>query len=396
MNFPSPPPVVATSGHAGSLSLRGADERATRQLDFIQALRGVAVLLVVSYHYQHFLDGKAFWSLGPRLFEHGTIGVNLFFVLSGFIMVFATQADGSGPGMAVRFAIKRLTRIAPPYVFWTLVMWLVTRGLPNPAFDVDGLEWIRTLSFQPLEPGSAAPFFGYPLLYVGWSLSYEMYFYGMFAASLLAPGRWRWVALLGLAVTGLVAVPALSGRGLHADALLHYHLPGMLNVAANPLIWEFLAGVVIGHLFLGPARIRDRGLAGSLLALALGVVLWQYAAGVRSGHGVTRAGPSVIALVLFAALYAKSYPVRVPAWLRWVGDVSYSLYLVHVIPTMIARHHKAPTTSGMAMFVACFVLSLVTAYWSHRLLERGVCEWLKDAALRPFGRGEPRPVAPLA
>ncbi len=82
---------------------------------------------------------------------------------------------------------------------------------------------------------------------------------------------------------------------------------------------------------------------------------------------MTRAGPSVIALVLFAALYAKSYPVRVPAWLRWVGDVSYSLYLVHVIPTMIARHHKAPTTSGMAMFGGMFE-------WCCRSSRRGA-DW---------------------
>ncbi|MBP9207270.1 MAG: acyltransferase [Kofleriaceae bacterium] len=355
-------------------------------MEFVQGLRGLAVLLVVGYHYQHFLTGPEYLSLGPRLFDPGAIGVDLFFVLSGFIMVYTTRAGVGGSLDPIGFVIRRLSRIVPPYFIWTLAMWAATRQLKNPAFDTNGEEWLYTLSFQPVQPQSDAPFFGYPLLYVGWSLTFELYFYLLFFFSMLW-ARARWVVLYGVGIAGLVLVPLLIKGSLSLDALNHYRLPGYLNIISSPLIWEFLAGAVIAHLYLSRFQLRDHGLAATFASLAVGLVVWQYAADFRHGHGLTRWGGPVIILVLALALYTKTHTLRVPGWLSWLGNVSYSMYLVHVIPTMIARHWTGPMTTGLDFVLVCLTLSLVAAYWSHRLLENELCSRLRNYAIRLLGRG---------
>src|ERR1041384_8332317 len=102
-----------------------------RRLDFIQALRGVAAMVVVLFHGRGVITGPAYLDLGDRLFGCGAIGVDLFFVISGFIMVHATwKLDGSGRSVA-QFLVKRLTRIWPVYVVATFAFLVATAALQS-------------------------------------------------------------------------------------------------------------------------------------------------------------------------------------------------------------------------------------------------------------------------
>ncbi|HUQ06226.1 MAG TPA: acyltransferase [Kofleriaceae bacterium] len=358
-----------------------SDGRDRDSIEFIQGLRGLAAAGVVLYHARVFIDGGRYLDLGTRLFGSGGAGVDLFFVISGFIMVHTTRQLAGGPRDALAFLARRFARIWPVYAVAFASMWLFTRLLTGPQWQVSLEDLGKTLAFYPLEPRSTAPFFGYPLLHVGWTLVYEAFFYGVFALALVTR-RWRYLVLAAMFLGYLVVWPLAATGDWHADAMRGYRLHGYAAIATNPIVWDFAFGVLVGLLRavdLGRFTIRDRGVLGCFVALAVGAVLWQLFSGYRHGHGPTRWGAPMAVMVLALMLYDKQYPIRVPGWMRWLGDISFSLYLFHVIPQMLPRAWKSEPqlTTGGGFFVASIVAGGVLAYISYRVLERGVSEKLR-------------------
>jgi peptidoglycan/LPS O-acetylase OafA/YrhL len=366
------------------------------RLDFIQALRGVAASAVVLYHARVFIDGPRYLDLGTRLFGSGGAGVDLFFVISGLIMVHTSRTVAGGPRDAASFLARRFARVWPVYAVAFLAMFLLTHSLAGAAFTSTPETAGKTLAFYPLEPKGTAPFYGYPRLHVGWTLVYEMFFYLLFAAALLT-GRWRRVTLVGLFALCLIVWPLATTGGVHYDAMRGYRrLGGYAAIATNPMIWDFAFGAIIGWIRATRFTPRDRGLLGCLVALTIGVVSWQLISGYRGGHGPTRWGIPMAAMVLALTLYDKAYPIEVPRWLRWLGDISFSLYLFHVLPQMVPRLVKDQPTlmTGGGFFVACIVAGVVLSYLSYRWLERGLAEWLRRAILRWLEPGRARSTVP--
>ena len=371
----------------------GADGGRDRRVVFIQALRGIAAMAVVLTHAQVFISGSGFLNLGDRVFHNAPAGVDLFFVISGFIMAHTTWRLVATPRAAGVFMAKRLIRLWPVYAVATALMYAVTRGLPQPVFDPSKLALARTLAFLPVDPHDAAPYYGCPLLHPGWTLVYEVWFYVLFAASLLA-GRWRWWALGGLFATVLVVIPlALTGH-VESEAGIGYGFGNYLAIATSPLVWEFVVGVVIGAWYQRPPSrlLRDPRLLTTLAVLAATLVLWQQGTEVREGHGPLRWGVPAMLLVWSLAMLDRVRTLRPPRWMIFLGDISFSLYLFHVLPQMLPR--QWPTWSGMqggGWFVAVVVMGVVLGYWGYRLLECGVAEWLRRVLL---GRFEPRAPTP--
>ena len=181
----------------------------------IQYLRGVAALMVVLFHV---LDSSG--RLGEAVvlpaFPAGEAGVDLFFVISGFIIWHTSRDPGLTPG---RFMTKRIKRVVPLYWFFTLAMAAIVIVAPS---------LLRTTVFEPMHVIASLAFVPYlhptlhaynPLVFVGWTLNYEMAFYVAFALLVpLTPGRRTlWIALGGAA---LVAV----GQAIGSDrrrGLLH-------------------------------------------------------------------------------------------------------------------------------------------------------------------------------
>ena len=201
-------------------------------LNNIQNLRALAAYAVVAYHclirFLHPAD-----PLGRSYLDLPSGGVDLFFVISGFVMVHTTRDDET----PAWFATKRIARIVPLY-------WLAT-------FVVIALVVVRPWTFSGalLTPDSilASLFFvphvdangqAYPILGVGWTLNYEMMFYALFAMSLLLPRTYRLPGVIAL--ISLVWLTAnLSGDSLIA------------HVYANPILFEFAAGCVLAHALRG-------------------------------------------------------------------------------------------------------------------------------------------------
>ncbi len=288
-------------------------------LSGVQALRGIAALAVLGTHLGG-LWAEQYGRGAPRLLDNGAAGVDLFFVISGLVMALSSagpRAVGGGT-----FLRRRVLRIAPMYWLLTLVavskIWTVARmpGLGSRAdhLPVSVVDLLRSLCFVPYRNSAGALD---PVLQVGWTLNFEMFFYLLFALALFARVRPIWMLtplLAGLALLGLLARP-----GWPAVAVL-----------MNPLLLEFLAGMYLGRAVqrktaLGPlwlwASLGVLGAAG-LVLIPMGNVPFSRVL----GWGV----PAV--LVVEAAVRLDGVlRGRIPRGLLRVGDASYSLYLSHVL-----------------------------------------------------------------
>jgi exopolysaccharide production protein ExoZ len=355
------------------------------RIEFVQALRGIAAMAVVMYHVRVWIAGPAFVDIGPRLFENGAAGVDLFFVISGFIMVHTTWASPGGGRNAARFFAKRFARIWPVYIIAALA-YIVAAGEIHKWFATgDGLATFgKSLVFYPGKHGP--PFFGWTPNGVGWTLNYEIWFYVLFAVAMLG-GRRRWYVLCGLFVAFLVVIPYSYTGNVSPDAYFSYDMfPSLLNLLGNSMVWEFLAGCAIGAVYRSGIRIQSRELLGTLAVLAVTAVIWQQLSTEWSRQGLTGWGPLMIVMVLALALWDKQSPIKVHPWMLWLGDISFSLYLWHRVAQLgIQRILPASHPSlegGFGFVIGTTVAALVLAHFSYYYLELGLSKHVRHWLLR--------------
>lgn len=352
------------------------------KLDFIQALRGIAALWVVLYHGSRFISPYG-TGLGDLLFgPAGSMGVVLFFILSGFIMVHTTRNLQGGGQDAVDFLIKRFARIWPIYAVVTLCYAFVRLGGWSVFDNRVVLGHIaHSLLFLPVGNGPP-PGFGRPVLEVGWTLNYEMYFYFVFGISLLF-GRWRWCALAAWLGLFLLLIPQLHGSfSLDPSHDYGFSWSG-LQIMTSPIVWQFVAGAVIGLLYHARWTLCSSGFLKYLLFLALSLVAWQYMGRAKIGHGVLDWGATLVPLVLVFCLASKRFVIPVWRPLVFLGDISFSLYLWHPLvqellswPFVVRGH--GDLTSGFAYLLLTSVVSITVAALSRPVLE----VWLSDHVKR--------------
>jgi hypothetical protein len=358
------------------------------KLAWIQALRGIAVFLVVLTHARYFFLDTPTWPLAEQLLRPGAMGVDLFFVISGFIMVYTTRHVPGTPRDALDFLVRRFARIWPLYALVTVV-WLTVnhRGfgwLSNwPPFK----SLLLSLSFQPVDLEN--PLYFSASLPLGWTLNFEMYFYLVFGLCLLA-GRLRWLALAGWILLTVIVLPAFK-RELTLDVLTNFRFSiAYLNLVSNPIILEFLAGVAIGWLYLQDWFVlRSQALARHLVFLALCLAVWASWGVVVDFHGPTKWGAVVALMVLALALASKSVELAPPGVLVWLGTISFSLYLTHTTTQLLvtrAVEAMGGDVHGWSHVLLSTALAISVAAAVYHCLEVRLSD-LTAAALRRLGTG---------
>ncbi|MCE7033275.1 acyltransferase [Lysobacter sp. GX 14042] len=326
----------------------------------LQALRAIAALLVVLFHLRiveaRYGDGAP---LLPGAMRFADGGVDLFFVISGFIMATITAGAFRGPAAAARFMGRRAWRILPPYWLYTtlvVILLAVAPGIANSSYQDQG-----TLASYLLWPQEQLP-----LLTVGWTLIHEMYFYLVIAALIasgwrrLTPALLAWAALVVLANMSTVA-----GAPWYA-------------LVTNVMTLEFIAGALLGLYWRRiPAALGTSLLACGALGFLVALPLLELL-GAEQGPVLRTAvfGTASTLLVAGAVMLESRGGFRVPARLRAVGDSSYSLYLSHVF--VLSATGRLWHMSGLtgtwwqhAGFIACaLALSVLAGLASYRWLER--------------------------
>lgn len=351
------------------------------KLDSIQVLRGIAALYVTIYHLKDVMpEGAPFRKEFEFIFGSGPAGVSLFFVISGFIMVLITRNTvPSGPNI-LRFIAKRLIRIWPAYAVITLGYCLLhSRLTPNPGWPSDLL---RSLLFVPLS-NTPPPFYGYAVLNVGWSLNYEIYFYLLIAFSMLF-ARLRWYAFFLMIAVTLVGIPTYyDALTLKADKMKDLGSP-YLNMVTNPIIWNFVCGVLLGLAYYhratyGPIRafLSWNMVPPTLICLAL----WQFLSGFLGGFGPFEWGLGSVAVFTAFVFHYQERIQKFPSWLVRLGDMSFSIYLLHV-PIVVGlgflfRRLGFPVYSqGTAMFFLSVATTLIASRISYEYLEVRLTSYL--------------------
>jgi exopolysaccharide production protein ExoZ len=355
-------------------------------LDWIQLLRGVAAFLVVLTHARYTFLGTPDWGLAETIFRPGAAGVDLFFIISGFIMAYSTANSDGSFSYVLNYAIKRFARIWPAYAIVT-VLWLVAAQQGFGYFH--GHEhWralLRSLLFLPVD--TSKPLYFDMALPPGWTLAFEVYFYAVFGICLLFK-RLRWFALAAWMALTIFILP-LDKRGFNMDVMAD---PGFafsyLNLTSNPIILEFLAGAIIGKLYMADwTRIRSSYVCWHLLGLAFAFAAWYVYAGVADFHGPVKWGWPIALFVLTLAIVSKTVDIRVPAPVLWLGTISYSLYLTHtvtqnVVSNQIIRWNITGNVHSWGHIFLTTACSLVVASIVHHYVEVRLSDALRNWLLR--------------
>lgn len=331
-----------------------------QKLRSIHHLRSVAALAVLVFHAFIFTGDYGTGDISADYVRVGRAGVDIFFVISGFILTLVTQTS-RGPG---EFILGRLARVGVPY-------WVVVIGLAAMTMIAPGA--FRNFTWQPQDLALSLAFIPsilrddsiFPLLEPGWTLSLEMLFYLVLAATLGLPQRYRSYVMC-------LALSLLAGLGFAMQ------LPQGQSVAwffTQAVLIEFCFGIILAQIYLSGWRSGAGG-AGLLLILGgLGLFLAALYPPDAFGRARFIVYGVPAALIVGGALFLEA----AESWRRsrimtWLGDISYSLYLTHL--PMVAGVAKlvgsriGGQSEDVIMLVAAMGAALLAATVFHHVVER--------------------------
>jgi peptidoglycan/LPS O-acetylase OafA/YrhL len=334
-------------------------QKTAPRLGWLDALRGYAALVVVLFHLGPSVLGSERHLAIFAIIDFGKYGVLLFFLVSGYVIPMSLERHGS----LRRFWIGRLFRIYPAYLFAVVFLILCTAALP-PVLRGETVSSVlahASMMSDPLGLRGAVRVF--------WTLSYEMVFYlvvaGLFAWRLHRHSGW-WAA--GLATAAVLAGPRLPDGLFSAGFTGRRVTAAVLLVLVIVCVAGFLAGRtrIVGLIGIGFVLLiavnghptADSTVASSQQGLLLLAVMFAGTVVYRAQHGRLDRRAAALALTVttgaiawkgvapltaaaVAATFAVAFMMRaraVPRVLVWLGSISYSLYLLHVIVlTVFAR-----------------------------------------------------------
>jgi peptidoglycan/LPS O-acetylase OafA/YrhL len=333
-------------------------EPQTSRVEVLYPLRGIAALAVTWYHF----SGRYPNSIVKMSGAYGYLGVEVFFVISGFVIPYALGQARYKVRDYGRFCLKRVLRLVPPYLFSILFMLLII-SVRAALHGFQGTEMEHISATQILSHvGYVTEFFGYQwLLPVYWTLAIEFQFY--LSIGLLYPlisNRSQWIRNTTLVCLGLTFLISRS------DAFISHH------------VFLFLLGIIT-------YQYRKGLLSGKFYGCALLLVLVGLL--ISLGLAITLAGVSTALAIAF--LDTSGGP------LKFFGKISYSLYLTHAIigSTILdfSQHRVNGTIAMISLYLAVLAISIFSAYLLYRLVELPAQRW---SARITYGRKPEKAVVP--
>ena len=338
----------------------------------LHLLRVIAALAVVYFH----ITSEAALNLPVNIGSHG---VDVFFVISGFLMPYIAARSPD------RFLIRRAIRIVPLY--WTATLALFATAVLAPhllrSTRADYLQLLCSLFFIPRETAYSGIV---PTLILGWSLNYEMYFYVMFALALaIAPKQAPLICCVEIVAVALL----IDISGVNHPSVRFY---------ARPLVFEFVFGVCAYYAFI--VIERDHGWLAQRSSIRLGLLVAALGAAFvigleesQGGFGLPRfvvAGLPALALVLSALVLERVYGVSAKSKATFlVGESSFILYLLHpyvvhgVLRTIREARTPASIAAAIGIVTALLLVSTLAAVAIHVWFEKPVMARLRRRLIPP-------------
>jgi exopolysaccharide production protein ExoZ len=343
-----------------------------KQLGLIQSLRGAAALLVVLYHASALFKRQTGAPFLWDTFSYGFSGVDFFFVLSGFIILHAHRKDLGRSDRLQGFLVRRGVRVFPTY--WAAFFPCLLAVLALPQLGTQGNERelgtiIRSILLLPQE----AP----TVLGVAWTLSHELFFYVCFGllAFTAAHRRARTLATAWVLCSMFVWGAELS---LGKDAL-----PYAVRFVFSGYNLEFAAGCLAALL---AARVRrafgwSALLVGVMVFVATSVLMIR---GIAQFDRIVAFGGPCSFIILGAAVLDLTSERSLPRVALFLGDASYSLYLIHY-PALVLFVKGAAVLGlfdRLGAFPTCILIVAATVAAGcifFVLIEKPILRWVRAA-----------------
>jgi exopolysaccharide production protein ExoZ len=332
------------------------------KLKLIQMYRGVAAILVVMLHvstgfYKYSNNGYKFMEY---IFEPGWSGVDFFFCLSGFI-IFSTNYKNFGNGLKVKsFILARIIRIYPlVWLINTIFLLACVSGLyTGPKIDLATI--LHSYAIVPLP-------FGRLIVASAWTLSFELFFYFIFGLCLYFKSRYYKLILI-CQVVFIVINYFVQSDSFLLTFILNYH-----NL-------EFVMGV-FAAILLVEGKLNKYG----SLILSIGVVLFLFAWYFAYTHVIKEHSSGVVVfgivftlIIIGSVVLENNYSLKIPTVLTFLGDASYSIYLVHLpfLSFMIKRllmHFEPSAILAILLIIGLILLGVAT----YSFVEKPIMIYLK-------------------
>lgn len=333
-------------------------------------MRGIAALMVVLFHVRGMANEiYHIEKIGDLLFGPGAFGVDLFFIISGFIIVISTNKLESN--QVVKYSIRRFFRVYPLLFASVIVFYIL-------FFNDSDFKYLSK-SLIPLHANYSdpAPFFGYNILAPAWTLSYEILFYLIFGVSMAISHKYRAIIssiIIFLLVFGIRYF--LSDEiSLAIDINVSSKL-GFLDFISSPLLIEFFYGMLLAYAYLSINLSKFNNISSSFLLVLFPLFLSFYLSWYRFGHGPINFGLWAIAFMLPFLIREKEGIIKGKnVVLLKLGDLSYSLYMTHIITIFALNKYDLPfnmynSITGYSKISFAIFASIMVAILFNIIIEK--------------------------
>jgi exopolysaccharide production protein ExoZ len=340
-------------------------------LETVQSLRAIAALLVVAFHGVGAWSSRILHQPAHEIWANGSGGVDIFFVISGLVMMISADRVAARIGAWRIFLRQRIIRVVPLYWIMTTAKVVAILVLPASLMrtSLTLSHVVGSYFFIPMRDPNGEI---YPVLEVGWTLYYEMLFYALVTTALAL--RVPLLAIAGPALSAFALTAIVGGFGGFAHTIM--------GEFANTIVIEFIFGAMIG---IGIKRGIIIPQPAAALLLGLGFAFILSAPVVTAFLRPLTWGLPAACIVAGAVSLEDWLRGRIPRWILDAGDASYSIYLMHVfiIPplfTIITR--IAPVTLWLPTIVAASLLmSTAVGRFGFMWLERPLLHRLRPTPL---------------
>jgi len=317
----------------------------SKKLDCLQVIRAIACLMIVFCHTDYSGAGQT--------------GVDLFFVISGFVIMLSTEK----PFTIKSFALKRIKRIVPLYWTVTIILSLLIVLKPQ-LFRTSAFSWeylFKSLLFIPYTQNGV----GGPILAIAWTLNLEVFFYFLFGLASWISRKYRGIITIGL-IAILVTITYI------------WDLPYVIRFWGLSVTLEFAWGIIVYYVwkYLKNVKADSVFLKNTLTAniifwvlLLSGIVLMEIN---FAGKGNTISRPfdvGLIAALIVAVSILLNDHLKTPKVLKYMGDKCYEIYLLHLFPVRLFSEllYKLAGRNLLSAFLAV-ILSLLTLQLLYQIM----------------------------